>query len=527
MLLLASLSAIIIPFVLVVLMRMPARRAMPIATLSVALVAVTVWGMDNYALLASALQGIHRALMILWILLGAVFFMYAMQQTGAVERIKQGFIKISADMRVQAVIVGFAFIAMIEGVSGFGTPSAIGAPLLVALGFHPMSAVVLALVGDSVPTSFGAVATPLLVGLENVPDANIQTVGGYVTIIDALFGILLPFLLVGLLVSLFGRKSQRLKDWREMAPWALSVGLVYVIMSMITVRTVGVELTAILSGAVALIYAVLTAHYNILTPKTIWREHAREKAPVITQKQSASSLMLAWLPYFFVIIILLLQRTVPGIRQLFSEVLDLSWYFILGFEQISSVWQLLMSPGSVLLVAGVSALLLYRASLQDVKVSSQNALQTVLISAMALLPTLIMVQIFVNSGINSNGLGSMPTYIAQALAISLGPIWLAVAPFIGAITSFIVGSSTVSTLTMSPVQASVASQVGIPLDVAMAQQISGANAGNIIAIHNVVAASAVVKLHHQEGKIIRHTIGLVGVYLVFSVIGAAILLTLL
>lgn len=179
MLFLAALSAILIPFVLVVGMHMPARRAMPVAMLSVALVAATVWGMDNQAMLASALQGTHRTLMILWILLGAIFFMYAMQQTGAVEHIKQGFMSISADMRVQVVIVAFAFVAMLEGVSGFGTPAAIAGPLLVALGFHPLSAVVLALSGDSIPTSFGAVATPLLVGLDNVAAASHQQVGEY------------------------------------------------------------------------------------------------------------------------------------------------------------------------------------------------------------------------------------------------------------------------------------------------------------------------------------------------------------
>jgi lactate permease len=184
----------------------------------------------------------------------------------------------------------------------------------------------------------------------------------------------------------------------------------------------------------------------------------------------------------------------------------------------------MMSPGTVLLGAGVVTLLLYRASGADYRLTALNAGRAVLVSAAALLPTLIMVQIFVNSGLNTAGLDAMPTFIAHLLAAWLGPVWLIVSPLVGALTAFIVGSSTVSTLTMAPVQASVAEHLAIPVDVAMAQQISGANAGNIIAIHNVVAASTVVKLHHQEGRIIRRTILFVGIYLLCSIIGTFLLL---
>ena len=527
MLLLVSFSAILIPLLLVVVLRMPARRAMPIAALSVALLAVAVWGMNNWALLASALQGAHRTMMILWILLGAVFFMYVMQRTGAVERIKQGFIKISPDMRVQVVIVAFAFVAIIEGVSGFGTPAAVGAPLLVALGFHPMSAVVLALVGDSVPTSFGAVGTPLLVGLGNVPEANLPQIGEYLTIIDALFGLLLPTVLVSILVVWFGRKTKRWHDIKEIAPWSLMVGLVYVVSSLVIVRLVGIEFTSILSGVIALIFAVFTAGQGFIIPKNVWREHALPEEREIKYQKPTSSLIRAWLPYVLVIGGLLVQRTIPVVRDFLSGTLDLSWNAILGFAQINSAWQLLMSPGTVLVLVALLTLVLYRSNFDDLKVSGKNALRTAGLSAMALLPTLIMVQIFVNSGLNDQLLPSMPNFIARTFAEVFAPVWLAVSPFVGTITAFIVGSSTVSTLTMSPVQASVAAQVGIPLDVAMAQQISGANAGNVIAIHNVVAAATVVELHHQEGRIIRRTIAFTGLYLVCSAISAAVLLAFL
>lgn len=523
MLLLVAFSAIILPLVMVAIMRISARVAMPIAALTVALLATTVWGMDDLALAAAGLQGVHRALTILWILFGALFFLYVMQRTGAVERIKQGFMKISPDMRVQVVIVAFAFVAMIEGVSGFGSPAALAGPLLVALGFHPLSAVVLALAGDSVPTSFGAVGTPLLVGLSNV-NVDLAQVGQYATIIDSLFGLLLPTLLVSILVVWFGRKTRRVRDIVEMLPWTLSVGLVYVVVSILGVRFAGIEFASILGGVAALVFALFTADKDILTPKNIWREHAQEEDREIRYEDPTTSLVRAWMPYVLVIGILLIQRVIPPIREFLSGHVDLSWLDILGFGQIDSAWQVLMSPGTVLVLVALLTLLIYRSKSSDFRVSVTSAMKSVGLSALALIPTLIMVQIFVNSGINNSSLASMPNYIAHVFAEYFAPVWVAVSPIVGTLTAFIMGSSTVSTLTMSPVQLSVAQSLHIPAEFAMAQQIAGANAGNVIAIHNVVAALTVVELHHQEGRVIRRTLPVALFYLFCSIVVASILI---
>lgn len=523
MLLLTAFSAIILPLVLIVVLRMPARRAMIISALAVALLGSVVWGMGGIELAASALQGAHRAVTILWILLGAILFLYTMQSTGAVERIKQGFMKISPDMRVQTVIVAFGFVAMIEGVSGFGTPAAIAVPLLIALGFRPMASVVLALMGDSAPTSFGAVGTPILVGLGNVAQADKSQVGMNLAMIDSLFALVLPLGLVVVLVLWFGRKSERWRDIWEILPWALTVGLVYAITAIVSSRIVGIEFTSILSGAVALSFAIATSRFGILTPKNIWRHHAAEEEREIVYAEPTNSLVKAWLPYVLVVGLLLVQRVIPVVREFLTNIADTSWNNILGFEQVSSAWAILMSPGTVLCLVALVAAVMYRQSRQDFRKSLDQTARTVALSALALVPTLVMVQIFVNSGLNSSGLVSMPNYIAHAFAEYLAPIWVMASPIIGTLTAFIMGSSTVSTLTMSPVQASVAAQLGIPIDMAMAQQISGANAGNIIAIHNVVAAATVAGLHHQEYRIIRHTMPMVGVYLLCSILVVIVL----
>ncbi|RYA82904.1 L-lactate permease, partial [Enterobacter cloacae complex sp. 4DZ1-17B1] len=97
---------------------------------------------------------------------GAILLLNTLTKSGAMDTIRSGFLGITRDRRVQVIIIAWLFAAFIEGAAGFGTPAAIGAPLLVALGFPPLAAVVVALVADSSPVSFGAVGTPILVGVD-------------------------------------------------------------------------------------------------------------------------------------------------------------------------------------------------------------------------------------------------------------------------------------------------------------------------------------------------------------------------
>lgn len=524
MLLLVAMSAVILPLLLLVVFRMPARYGMVIAALTVISLAATVWQMESGAIAASALQGAHRAATIIWILCGALFLLFVVQKIGAMDRIKHGFFKVSTDMRVQTVLVAFAFVAILEGVSGFGTPAAIAVPLLVALGFHPLSSVVLALAGDSVPTTFGALGTPLFIGLSNVPDPNgalIEDVASKAVIIDSLFGLLLPLLLVSVLVLWFGRKRERFRDIAEIAPWALLIGTSYVVTVFITVWFGALEFAAIFGGLAALLVGVATARLGVLQPKVAWRHHAMAGDKKIRLAKPTMSLARAWFPYALVVGLLLVQRILPSVREFSQTMLDASWTGILGIEGISSRWHVLYSPGTVLLLAALVSALLFRSGFATVRFAGLKVVGSVLPTAVALLATLIMVQVFANTGHNSAGLASMPVFIGEALAMTFGSVWLAVAPLLGTSAAFIMGSSTVSTLTMAPVQHSVALDLGLKPEIVLAQQISGANAGNSIAVHNVVAASTVSGLYHQEGRIMRHTLPVVLIY-----IGCTILMTL-
>jgi lactate permease len=155
-----ALTPILAVLGLVVGLRMPATRAMPIAYLATAAGASIVWGVPFVRVAAASLEGLVIALSVLWIAFGAILLLATLRASGGMPAIKAGFTGLTADRRAQALIVAWGFGSFLEGISGFGTPAAICAPLLVALGFRPIAAVVVSLTADSVAVSFGAVGTP-------------------------------------------------------------------------------------------------------------------------------------------------------------------------------------------------------------------------------------------------------------------------------------------------------------------------------------------------------------------------------
>lgn len=505
MYLLIALSAIIAPFLFLVVLRMPAYKGMTISAVIVILLAITTWGMETLIVSSSILQGVHKALTILWILFGALLLLNTLQKTGAVNRINQGFRNISEDMRVQAIIVAFLFGALIEGAAGFGAPAMVTGPLLFALGFSPLAAATLALIADSTSVAFGAVGTPLTVGLSNSPDAGqsfFHDVAVTITSMDLMAGTFIPFMVVAVLTTFFGKGF---KESLPMLPWTLLIGIVYTASALLYAALFGHEFVSILASLTVLIIATWTAKKGWLMPKNIWKGALREGFET-TKEKEPMSMLTAWAPYIAVVVLLLLTRTVGWLENFTQTFIDFTWTDILGVTEIESDWEFLYSPGTILAVAALVAILVQRKSFGNLTKATVESLFSMKMTAIALISTLIMVQVFVNSGMNINDLTSMPNYIAQSMASSLGPVWIFVAPFLGELGSFISGSATVSTLTFSPIQIDVANSTGYPVNTVLAAQLIGAGAGNMFCVHNVVAASGAVGLSGKEGDIIRKTL---------------------
>lgn len=527
---LLAFAPILLAAILLVGLRWPAKRAMPLVFLVTASIALYFWEMSFNRVLASTLQGLAITAGVLWIIFGAILLLNTLKHSGAIQAIRAGFITISPDRRVQAVIIAWLFGCFIEGASGFGTPAAIVAPLLVAIGFPAMSAVMLGMLVQSTPVSFGAVGTPIIIGITGGLDtaaisasleangsswaAFLQLITSQVAIIHALVGTVIPFIMVLMLTRFFGKE----KSWKAgfaMLPFAIFTGLAFTVPYVATGIFLGPEFPSLLGGLIGLAIVTTAARFNFLTPKTTWdfapsKEWPSEWLGTIEMKldemtSKPMSSWLAWLPYVLVGALLVISRIFPEIGNAMKAVV-IKFPNILGEAGISADFMPLYLPGGILVFVACSAYFLHRMKWPEFRSALSESSRILLGAGFVLLFTIPMVRILINSGVNTADLPSMPIAMAHYIADTFGGIYPLFSPAIGALGAFIAGSNTISNMMFSQFQFGVAQNLGISSALIVAGQAIGAAAGNMIAIHNVVAASATVGLLGQEGVTLRKTI---------------------
>lgn len=144
-----SLIPILSVMFLLMILRWSALRAMSFSYALIVLLSVFIWKVDILRVLAVSYRGVIITVNLIWIIFGAVLLLFTLRESGALTVIKNGFVSISPDRRVQAIIIAWLFGSFIEGASGFGTPAAVAAPLLLGLGFPAMAAVMATLIIQS------------------------------------------------------------------------------------------------------------------------------------------------------------------------------------------------------------------------------------------------------------------------------------------------------------------------------------------------------------------------------------------
>lgn len=529
---LLAFAPLVLAAVLLVGLNWPAKRAMPVVLLVTALIALTAWDMTVNRVLASSLQGLVLTGAILWIIFGAILLLNTLKHSGAIKAIRGGFSNISPDRRVQVIIVAWLFGCFIEGASGFGTPAAVAAPLLVALGFPAMGAVMLGMMVQSTPVSFGAVGTPIVVGVAGGLDKAglsqqllakgsewetfYRLITSEVAITHALIGIAMPLLMCVMLTRFFGRN----KSWTEglaIAPFALFAGLAFVIPYAAAGVFLGPEFPSIIGALVGLLIVVPAAKAGFLLPKKTWdfadaKDWPEQWMGSIQIKlddmadKPAMSVGLAWLPYLLLAGLLVLSRVNADVKAFFLNNLVLGWKNILGETGLSGSIEFLYLPGGIIVMVVLATFFLQRMKFSELRAAVSESSRTLLGAGFVLIFTIPMVRILINSGVNLGGLPSMPRAMAELVASSVGHVYPFFAPAVGALGAFIAGSNTVSNLMLAQFQFDTAHLLGVSGAMLVAAQAVGAAAGNMIAIHNVVAASATVGLLGREGAVLRMTI---------------------
>ena len=260
---------LLVLFVLLAVLRVPAWIAAVAALLITALLAAIVWGMGFALTLSATTEGMAFGLWpISWVVLNAVFFHNLTVASGDFDVIRRSLARLTEDRRIQALLVAFSFGALIEGVAGFGAPVAISASILASLGFEPVSAAVLALLANTAPVAFGSIGIPVVtlgalvapvIGKD--PTRTTLALSAMVGRQLPLFSVLIPGYLVVILAG-----------WRRMAqvlPAVLTAGISFAVVQFLVSNFVGPELTDVLASLVSM--GSLALLLRVWRPREVFR----------------------------------------------------------------------------------------------------------------------------------------------------------------------------------------------------------------------------------------------------------------
>jgi lactate permease len=535
-----ALTPILVVAILLVGMRLPASRAMPFAYVCVALLAYLVWRLDLATIAAASVGGLMVTVQLLFIIFGAILLLNTLGESGALAVIRSGFINITPDRRVQVILIAWLFGSFIEGSAGFGTPAAVCVPLLVGLGFPAKAAVVSGMLIQCTPVSFGAVGTPILIGVKNgltgsdavvayaqqhygagetIWPTVLPLIGARVALLHLIAGTMIPLLVVSVLTRYFGEQ----RSWREgLRLWrfALAASLAMTIPSTLIAATLGPEFPSLLGALVGLSVMVPLARRGWLIPdQRAWDFPPAERWPAdwngnleirLRSPRRRLSPVVAWLPYLVIAAGLVLSRlpSLPigdWLRSLTlppdPSVLENLFGSEISVKPIAPLYL----PGTFFLLGCGLAVLLHRLRPSAAGHALGRSLQTLSAASLALLFAVPMVQVFLNSGGGDAGFESMPRALAGGVSALVGQAWPLLSPLVGGLGAFVAGSNTISNMMFSLFQFEVGRSIGVDPFWVVALQAVGGAAGNTICVHNVVAACAVVGLVGREGDIIRIT----------------------
>lgn len=502
----------------------PSYVALPWIAAVVLIIQLVFFETDITTVSANIVSAIIAVQTPITVIFGAILFNHFSEKSGVTNTLRQWLGNISPNPVAQLMIIGWAFAFMIEGASGFGTPAAIAAPILVGLGFPALRVAMLALIMNSVPVSFGAVGTPTWFGFGplNLGEAQILEVGSMTALIHFIAALVIPVMALRMLVS-----------WKE-----IRQNIVFIYISVLActvpyllIAQVNYEFPSLVGGAIGLLVSVFIAKQGIGLAKV--------ESNVDENAVSKGEVLKALLPTGMLIFILIITR----IKQLpFKAMLTNSadWLGV----QLGSLGHFEISQGLILSLKNIfdtsinaSYKLLYVPSLipfiitvlifapffamgfSKTKDVFAVSLKQTFNPFLALVGALIMVKLMLVGGD-----GSMVKIIGKSFANATGEYWTLFASYLGAVGSFFSGSNTVSNLTFGSVQLSTAELTGLSATLVLALQSVGGAMGNMVCINNIIAVSSVLNIEKQEGTIIKKTVVPMFVYGVIAALCALIVI---
>jgi lactate permease len=504
-------------FALLGALKMTAWKASVIALAVSIVIAVAVYGMPvGQTLLAGSEGAAFGFFPILWIVINAIWVYQMTVQTGHFDVLRRSFAQVSDDQRIQAIIIAFSFGALMEALAGFGTPVAVTSVMLIALGFKPIKAAVLALVANTAPVAFGAMATPIIT-LGKVTEIPVDTLGAMVGRQTPILALFVPLALV---VIVDGRRGIR-ETW----PVAVVCGVVFAVAQYATSNFVSVPLADVVASLLSA--AAVVVMVRVWHPRRAYREPAvvaggaaDEPSPEFAERagrplteaaahpdqktDSRADVIRAYAPYTIIIAVFVICQ-ISAVKTLLDKAtFTIAWPGLhvvdAHGDPVSLVkfsLNLLTTPGTQMLVAGLLAMVVLRLGLGRALRAYGATLEQLRFAILTVMVVLALAFVMNLSG-QTITLGTWMAAAGGAFAL-LSPIlgWLGVA---------VTGSDTSANSLFGALQVTAANKAGLSQVLMAAANSSGGVLGKMISPQNLAIAAAAVGMDGKEGDIFRRVI---------------------
>jgi lactate permease len=501
-------------FVMLGVLRLRAWVASLVSLVVAIAIAVAVYRMPiGQATLAGSEGAVFGFFPILWIVINAIWVYQMTVETGHFDVLRRSFATVSDDHRIQSIIIAFSFGALLEALAGFGTPVAVTSVMLLALGFKPLKAAVLSLVANTAPVAYGAMATPIIT-LAKVSGLSSDTVGAMVGRQTPIMAVFVPLVLVAI--------ADGWRGIRETWPVALTGGVVFGLAQYATSNFVSVPLADVIAsllsaGAVVALVRVRHPRAEYVRRPVIAGGAAdmptREFAERVEHPDSRAEVLRAYAPYAIIIAVFVICQISAVKKLLETATFNVRWPGLHLYNPkgtplglVTFTFNLLTTPGTQMLVAGIISMIVLRLSVaRAVKAygATLHQLRWAIITVMAVLALAFVM--------NASGQTiTLGTWMAAA-----GGAFALISPILGWLGVAVTGSDTSANSLFGALQATAAGKAGLSPVLMAASNSSGGVLGKMISPQNLAIVASAVGVHGKEGDIFRRVVIWSVVFLAF------------
>jgi lactate permease len=479
--------------------KMSGFNACGIGLIITAIECLAIYGLSVSNVVTGAIEGALAAIWPIGIIMFGAMFVYNLSlRTGGMDVIKNMLASVSNDKRIAALLLGWCFGNFMEGIAGFGTAVAIPAAMMVGLGFDPIAAAVICLIGNAASPAFGAIGTPTI-SAANTAGLDATVLSGPTALLLGGLCILSPFVII----LLVGKSTKAFKG--VMGITIASVISFYVPFYVIS-AFVGPELSVTIGALISLVVVVFMGRNSKAEVPEEYLLEKKDEAAEAKNEEPKMSAVKAWIPYVLIVIFILgSSKLVPPINTALGAIKSsFVFYSGEGGSTVSFSW--INTPGVWMFLAGIIGGLIQGASVGD--------LGSEFVATIKKYWKAVVTVVFIVAIAKLMGYAGMVVSLANGLVALTGNFYPLIAPLIGGIGCFVTGSATSACVMFAKLQYEIAGQLGIDPYWLVAANSAGATAGKMISPQSIAMAAAAISVTGSDGKIMSATIKWCVLYIV-------------